>query len=204
MSLFGLTENNKEGNINRKETYKKVTRNIKEKNNDDIGKNKTLCKSIKTNKISCFKEAKSLKEKERENIYSGKKRKIRRVQSLNMNNANIDLIKINKNKKIENKNNAGTLNSDIDEPIISTKFSRPSKFIIINNNNIIIKEKNSLIDTKTIRAKKDKSNLKYNNEDKKEEDNKRRNKRKSFMRNVKQNVNLFNISSKKFKIFSDS
>ena len=215
-SLLGLFENNKEPKINRKETYKKLTRfaipEINEKNIEDIEKNNTKSKSIKANKISSFKESKSLKEKEKEkekdNINSNKKRKIRRVQTMNMKTIEADLIKIQKNKKRESKknvNNLNFINYISKEPLTSSKLSRPPGLIIINNNNIIFKKKNSLLDNKIIKDKKEKTIFKNNNKDNKEQDKKRKNKdRKSFMRNIKYNANLFTTSSKKFKMIPEN
>ena len=218
MSLLGIKESNKEEKVARKETYKKVTKflnsNINEKNNE-VEKTKFFSKSIKTNKLSSLKEIKIIKdnekenekEKEKEKLYSDRKRKLRRVQTMNMKNIQTNLIKLSEKKKFDGRRNASTLNQFNfikNEPLVSTKFVRPPKFIIINNNNIILKKKNSLIDNKSLRLKKEKYQVK-NNEEKKEELQKKRNKpRKSFMRNYKNTVKLGNSSSKKFKIFSDS
>ena len=218
MSLLGIKESNKEEKVARKETYKKVTKflnsNINEKNNE-VEKTKFFSKSIKTNKLSSLKEIKIIKdnekenekEKEKEKLYSDRKRKLRRVQTMNMKNIQTNLIKLSEKKKFGGRRNASTLNQFNfikNEPLVSTKIVRPPKFIIINNNNIILKKKNSMIDNKSLRLKKEKYQVK-NNEEKKEELQKKRNKpRKSFMRNYKNTVKLGNSSSKKFKIFSDS
>ena len=212
ISLFGLKENNKEENVKRKETFKKVTiflnPDLIEKNNDNNSRNKMFLKNVKDYKISSFKEMKSMKEKEKEKIISDRKRKLRRVQTMSMNKMEQDIIKVNENKKPELKKNGSTIdysNKVLKESLISTKFSRPTKFLMINNNNKIFRKKNSLFDNKSIKLKKDKSNSKYN-EDKKEDDIKRKNKaRKSFLKNVNHTIKFYNNScTKKFKIFSDA
>ena len=212
ISLFGLKENNKEENVKRKETFKKVTiflnPDLIEKNNDINSRNKMFPKNIKDYKISSFKAMKSMKEKEKEKINSDRKRKLRRVQTMSMNKMEQDIIKVNENKKPELKKNRSTIdysNKVLKESLISTKFSRPTKFLMINNNNKIFRKKNSLFDNKSIKLKKDKSNSKYN-EDKKDDDIKRKNKaRKSFLKNVNHTIKFYNNSSiKKFKIFSDA
>ena len=105
----------------------------------------------------------------------------------------------------ENTLSQSTNNNNIKEPLISTKFTRPSKFVIINNNinNIILRKKNSLFDNKTVR-KKDRSSVKFNEEIIEEEEKKRKNKpRKSFIRNAKNTVKISNKDFNKLRIFSD-
>ena len=213
LALFGLKENNKEENVKRKETYKKVTRflipDIIEKTNDNNVKNKMLPKTIKAYKISSFKQFKSAKEKEKEKekIYSDRKRKLRKVQTMDMKNIEPDLININENKKPELKKNGSAiniLNYDEKEILISTKLTRTTKYLI-GSYNKTFRKKNSLLDNKNIKLKKDKS-ISKQNEDKKDDEFKRRNKpRKSFLKNVNHSIKFYNNSStKKFKIFSDS
>ena len=113
ISLFGLKENNKEENVKRKETFKKVTiflnPDLIEKNNDNNSRNKMFLKNVKDYKISSFKEMKSMKEKEKEKINSDRKRKLRRVQTMSMNKMEQDIIKVNDNKKPELKKNGSTI-----------------------------------------------------------------------------------------------
>ena len=204
VSLFGLKETNQE--LTRKETYKKVTKflnpNIIDKINDS---DKNKIKSVKTSKISSLKEMKPIKDKEK--YYSDKKRKIRRIHSLNMGNIDIELFTINENKKVNIKNSYNSLIQFkflMKEPIISTKLTRPQEFVINNNNtnkNRIYK-KNSLLDNKSIKLKKDKNNVKFN--DQINEDRQKKNKvRKSFARNSKNTVKIFSNGLNKLKLLSD-
>ena len=151
-----------------------------------------LPKSIKAYKISSFKQFKSAKEKEKEKekIYSDRKRKLRKVQTMDMKNIEPDLININENKKPELKKNGSAiniLNYDEKEILISTKLTRTTKYLI-GSYNKTFRKKNSLLENKNIKLKKDKS-ISKQNEDKNDDEFKRRNN---------------NSSTKKFKIFSDS
>ena len=219
-SLFGVKESTQDSDVSRKETYKKLSKLynpiISEKNekNSETEKKHFLSKSIKTNKISSFKEMKIIKEKEKEKekykFLSDKKRKIRRNQTLNMANIPLESVKPIENKeqeivKFKENTLSQSTNNNIKEPLISTKFTRPSKFVIINNNinNIILRKKNSLFDNKTVR-KKDRSSVKFNEEIIEEEEKKRKNKpRKSFIRNAKNTVKISNKDFNKLRIFSD-
>ena len=201
VSLFGLKETNEE--LKRKETYKKVTKflnpNITDKNNDS---DKNKFKSVKTSKMSSLKEMESIKEKDK--FYSDKKRKVRRTQSLNMMNVGTELSTINENKKMNIKNSHNSLIKFkflTKEPIISTKLARPQEFVINNNNNNKILKKNSLFDNKSIRLKKDKNNVKFNEQINEERPKKYR-VRKSFARNSKNTVKIFN-GLNKLKLLSD-
>ena len=145
--------------------------------------------------------------KDKEKYYSDKKRKIRRIHSLNMGNIDIELFTINENKKVNIKNSYNSLIQFkflMKEPIISTKLTRPQEFVINNNNtnkNRIYK-KNSLLDNKSIKLKKDKNNVKFN--DQINEDRQKKNKvRKSFARNSKNTVKIFSNGLNKLKLLSD-
>ena len=158
-------------------------------------------KSVKTSKMSSLKEMESIKEKDK--FYSDKKRKVRRTQSLNMMNVGTELSTINENKKMNIKNSHNSLIKFkflTKEPIISTKLARPQEFVINNNNNKILK-KNSLFDNKSIRLKKDKNNVKFNEQINEERPKKYR-VRKSFARNSKNTVKIFN-GLNKLKLLSD-
>ena len=210
-SLFGIKESTQDSDMSRKETYKKVSKffipNITEKNNEKEKKN-FFSKSIKSYKISSFKDMKSLKaqEKDKEKFFSDKKRKIRRNQTLNMANIQPYTTRANENKESIMRYTQNTLpqfNTILKDPIFSTKFARPSKFVIINNNNIILRKKNSLFDNKTIR-KKEKVNVKFSDKIKEEEEKKRKNKtRKSFIRNGKNTVKIIIKNFNKLSLFSD-
>ena len=210
-SLFGIKESTQDSDVSRKETYKKVSKffipNITEKNNEKEKKN-FFSKSIKSYKISSFKDMKSMKaqEKDKEKFFSDKKRKIRRNQTLNMANIQPYTTRANENKESIMRYSQNTLpqfNTILKDPIFSTKFTRPSKFVIINNNNIILRKKNSLFDNKTIR-KKEKVNVKFSDKIKEEEEKKRKNKtRKSFIRNGKNTVKIINKNFNKLSLFSD-
>ena len=210
-SLFGIKESTQDSDMSRKETYKKVSKffipNITEKNNEKEKKN-FFSKSIKSYKISSFKDMKSMKaqEKDKEKFFSDKKRKIRRNQTLNMANIQPYTTRANENKESIMRYSQNTLpqfNTILKDPIFSTKFTRPSKFVIINNNNIILRKKNSLFDNKTIR-KKEKVNVKFSDKIKEEEEKKRKNKtRKTFIRNGKNTVKIINKNFNKLSLFSD-
>ena len=222
-SLFGIKESTQDSDVSRKETYKKVSKffipniteknNVTEKNNDKEKNNEKekknfFSKSIKSYKISSFKEMKPVKaqEKDKEKFFSDKKRKIRRNQTLNMANIQTYSTKANENKEPlirYSQNTLSQFNTILKEPIFSTKFTRPSKFVIINNNNIILRKKNSLFDNKTVR-KKEKVNVKFSDKIKEEEEKKRKNKkRKSFIRNGKNTVKIINKDFNKLSLFSD-
>ena len=74
------------------------------------------------------------KDKEKEKINTDKKRKIRRVQTLNIKNPNPYLSKLNHKKEAKKIHSTIKQNQTKKDLLISTKLARPSKFIIINNN----------------------------------------------------------------------
>ena len=74
------------------------------------------------------------KDKEKEKINTDKKRKIRRVQTLNIKNPNSYLSKLNHKKEAKKIHSTIKQNQTKKDLLISTKLARPSKFIIINNN----------------------------------------------------------------------
>ena len=152
-------------------------------------KNKFLQKPIKNHKINSFKNVKSTtKEKEKEKTISDKKRKLRRVQTMNMKIS--ELIKFNESKKKEKKKKEHACykyNNNTDDHLFSTKISRPTKLVIINTNNIIIKKKNSLIEDKNSRSKPKKNIVKFNGDDEKN----RYRVRKSFAKNSKASLKIF-------------
>lgn len=214
LSLFQFKENQEnqqEPEITRKDTSKKIREylntNIIEKRekSNELEKNNFLSKSRKTYKLSSFEEMQSTKQKRKEKINLDKKRKIRRFQTLNMGNTPKDLIKNNENKKNDFKKENKLLiqiNYPVKEPLIFSKFARPSKFAIVNNNKVYNKI-NSFFDNRSIKLKKDKNNVKYK-EEIKEEDIKREYKvRKSFAKNTKNTVKVFSNGLNRLKIISD-
>ena len=217
-SLFGIKESTQDSDVSRKDTYRRVSKflnfNIPEKHTNETEKRNFISKSIKTYKLSSFKDMKSVKEKdkdkdkekEKDKYLSNKKRKLRRNQTLNMANVPTDSVRTHDNKelnlKLSSQNTLSHFNNIIKEPIFSTKFTRPSKFVIINNNNIILRKKNSLFEKKSLR-KKERVNVKFS-EEIKEEEKKRKNKpRKSFIRNGKNTVKIINSDFSRFKLFSE-
>ncbi len=102
-----------------------------------------------------------------------------------------ELIKFNESKKKEKKKKEHACykyNNNTDDHLFSTKISRPTKLVIINTNNIIIKKKNSLIEDKNSRSKPKKNIVKFNGD---EEKNRYR-VRKSFAKNSKASLKIFN------------
>ena len=91
----------------------------------------------KTYKLNSFKDLKTIRERVKEKINMNanvdKKRKLRRVQTLNIRNQPVN--KLSHKKDLKKSDNAyKQINTIINGPVISTKFTRPSKFVIINNN----------------------------------------------------------------------
>ena len=233
-SLFGIKESMQDSDVSRKDTHRRVSifsaTNIPEKHTNETEKKILISKWIKTYKLSSFKEMKQVKykdkekdkdkdkdkekdkdkdkdkEKDKEKYLSDKKRKLRRIQTLNVANVPTNSVRTQENKELNIKISQNTLsqfNNIAKEPIFSTKFTRPSKFVIINNNNIILTKKNSLFDKKTTR-KKERPNVKFSEEIKEEEEKKRKSKpRKSFIRNGKNTVKIINSDFRRFKLFSE-
>ena len=217
-SLIGIKDNVQEAVLKREDTYEKskedlrvkITEKDKEK---QIEKNKSNnFHERKAHKMNSFKDLKTIreireKEKENENekLNADKKRKLRRVQTLNLRNQPHYLNKLP--QKQETKKTDSVLkqvNQILKEPMISTKFARPSKFVIINNNinnaNIILKKdvrkKNSLFGIKRLDFKIQKTI--------KEKEKEKNNVRSSLKRNAKHTVKLFSPEFKGFKMTSDS
>ena len=96
--------------------------------------------------MNSLKDLQTIREKTNDKTNFDKKRKLRRVQTLNLRNQPQLLSKLNQKKEAKKNNDAviKQVNQILKEPIISTKFARPSKFVIINNNinnaNIIVKK----------------------------------------------------------------
>ena len=99
---------------------------------------------------------------------SEKRRKFRGIQTINLKNKSQFINKFNQEKEPKKSDNLNTLkqiNEILKEPIVSTKSSRPSKLVIINNNisnaNIILNKdynkKHSLVDSKISDIKKEKA-----------------------------------------------
>lgn len=171
-SLFGIKEGIQEPIIKRRDTLEDITKKAKGRLNkgeiklEKRGSFKSNSHEI-TNKMHSFKDLKTIREKQKEkiNIENNKKRKLRRVQTLNIRNQPF-INKLSQKKEIKKTDSAlKQVNQLIKESITSTKFTRPSKFVIINNNinnaNIILKKevnkKNSLFNIKKSDFQKQKS-----------------------------------------------
>ena len=177
----------------------------KRERSNDLEKDNFFSKSRKTYKLSSFKEMQSTKQKRKEKINFDKKRKIRRFQTLNMGNTQTDLIKVNENKKNDLKNENKVLVKSTflkKDPIISSKFARPSQFAIVNNSKIYNKI-NSFFHNRSIKLKKGKNNFKYNEEIKEENIKKEYKVRKSFARNAKNTVRIINNGLNRLKFISE-
>ena len=115
------------------------------------------------------------------------------------------MIKVNENKKNDLKNENKVLVKSTflkKDPIISSKFARPSQFAIVNNSKIYNKI-NSFFDNRSIKLKKDKNNFKYNEEIKEENIKKEYKVRKSFARNAKNTVRIINNGLNRLKFISE-
>ena len=210
-SLFGLKDSTQEPVLKREDTFekhndKKENVKIEEEKNSEKSSAISNSNEHKNYKMNSFKELKTVREKTKE--YLEKKKKYRRTQTINIGKEPFSMEnKMNHKKeikKVETVSRQANMNPLLKEPIISTKFARPSKFLIINNNinnaNIIIKKevkkKNSLFGNKrsdlkilkTIREKeKDKICV-----------------RNSLKKNPKHTVKLFSPAFKGIKMNSDS
>ena len=205
-SLFGLKENNQEEKILNDDTLKRP--NIKIMEN----------KALPLNNLNNKKNKKEEKD-EKGKIISDKKRKLRRVQTLNFRKKDKDFnLKFSQKTQIEMFPNEGIINQPkkkLNENIYSSKFTRPQKFVIINNNinnaNIIIKKsknkKNSLFETKKT-ANIEKTLVKSDNNSKENIKEKEKtnaiNLRNSFKRNVKHTVKVYNHEFNRLNIYEDS
>ena len=119
-------------------------------------------------KFGSLKNLETIKENVKEKRNSEKRRKFRGIQTINLKNKSQFINKLNQEKdtkKSDNLNALKQINEILKEPIVSTKSSRPSKLVIINNNinnaNIILNKdynkKHSLVDSKISDIKKEKA-----------------------------------------------
>ena len=180
--LFGQKEPNQDYILTREDTYEQkpamlLNSKLFDKSERQLSKNESAnSNERKTYKLNSFKDLKTIRERVKEKINMNanvdKKRKLRRVQTLNIRNQPVN--KLSHKKDLKKSDNAHKqINTIINGPVISTKFTRPSKFVIINNNinnninnaNIIfrkdINKKNSLFgvqryDFKRLKTKKEK------------------------------------------------
>ena len=214
-SLFGSKDNSQDEIIKREDTYEKINKQLNVKITEEIKKaEKDICISFNNNlekkrafKMNSYKDLQIIREKAKEEqLNIDKKKRLRRVQTLNAKNQPPLMNKLNQKKepnKIESTLNQ--VNPILKEQIISTKVARPSKFVIINNNinnaNIIIKnevkKKNSLFVNK-------RSSDFRNQKPIKEKDEEKNKVRSSLRRNGKNTVKLFSPRFKGFKLSSGS
>lgn len=197
-SLFELKDNNAEGKILNDDTLKRP--NIKIMEN----------KAFPLNNKNIKKEEKDEKGK----IISDKKRKLRRVQTMNFRKKEKGFnLKFSQKTQTEMLQNEGIINHSkkkLNENTYSSKFTRPQKFVIINNNinnaNIIIKKsrnkKNSLFETKKT-ANGEKALVKSHNNS--QENIKEKEKTNIIhLRNVKHTVKVYNREFNRLNIYEDS
>ena len=214
-SLFGIKDNIQEDVLKREDTFEKSKEDLKVKiieKEKQVEKDKSNLPERKTNKMNSFKDLKTIREireKENEKLNMDRKRKLRRVQTLNLRNQPAYLNKLSQKKEIKKTDSVlKQVNQILKEPMISTKFARPSKFVIINNNinnaNIIlkkdVKKKNSLFGIPRLEFKRQKT-IKEKDKEKEKEKN---NVRSYLKRNAKHTVKLFSPEFKGFKMTSDS
>ena len=210
-SLFGIKDNIQEAVLKMEDTYEKSKEDLKMKTIEkekekQIETNKSNLQERKAQKMNSFKDLKTIREireKENEKLNIDRKRKLRRVQTLNLRNQPPYLNKLSQKKEIKKSDSVlKQVNQILKEPMISTKFARPSKFVIINNNinnaNIIlkkdVKKKNSLFGIKRLEFKRQKTI----------KEKEKNNVRGSLKRNAKHTVKLFSPEFKGFKMTSDS
>ena len=213
-SLFGIKDNSHEPILDREDTYEKhkdkLNVKINEKDYSGKGRN-NKSHERKRNKMNSFKDLKVIREKTNEKMNLDKKRKLRRVQTLNLRNQPELLSKLKEKKETKTNDNIDPILNQVNqihqilkEQNISTKLARPSKFVIINNNinnaNIIVKKevkkKNSLFGVKKNEFKKQKTikeKVKGNNII-----------RSSVKKNAKHTVKLFAPEFGSIKIPSDT
>ena len=139
-NLFGQKEPNHEAVLTREDTYemKPLTllhSKLFDKSEKQLSKNdSTNSNEKKTYKLNSFKDLETIREKVKEKMNVDKKRKLRRVNTLNLRNQPVT----NKlgHKKDSKKSDSvhKQINNILKGPVISSKFERPSKFVIINNN----------------------------------------------------------------------
>ena len=207
-SLFGMKDDGQETVLKREDTFdnqnnKKLDEKILTEEDNKFEKNNsnTNMHERKTYKMNSFKDLKTIREK----TNADKKRNIRRIQTLNPKNQPVFINKLSQKKEIKKKDSIlKQVNKILKEPIISTKITRPSKYVIINNNinnaNIIfnkdVKKKNSLFSLKSLEFQRQKFI--------KEKDKEKDNIRSSMKRTVKHIVRLFNPEFHRINLPLDS
>ena len=139
--LLGIKENkenNTENNPTREDTNVKPNINRVYESEKNSYKNQIEMHERKPQKLNSFKNLKlkrdNEKDKEKEKINTEKKRKLRRVQTLNVKNPNSYLSKLNHKREAQKNHSTIKQNQAKKDLLISTKLARPSKFIIVNNN----------------------------------------------------------------------
>ena len=139
--LLGIKENkenNTENNPTREDTNIKPNINRVYESEKNSYKNQIEIHDRKPQKLNSFKNLKlkrdNEKDKEKEKINTEKKRKLRRVQTLNVKNPNSYLSKLNHKREAQKNHSTIKQNQAKKDLLISTKLARPSKFIIVNNN----------------------------------------------------------------------
>ena len=168
--LFGQKETSHEAMLTREDTYvQKPNLFLFERRERQLTKNDSnRSHEKKAYKLNSFRDLQTIRErvKEKINMNVDKKRKLRRVQTLNLRNQPVSskLSQKKNSKKSDNVNKQ--IHSLLKGHMISTKFLRPSKFVIINNNinnninnaNIIfrkeVKKKDSLYEVQNYDFKK--------------------------------------------------
>ena len=136
--LFGQKETSHEAMLTREDTYvQKPNIFLFERGERQLTKNDSNhSHEKKTYKLNSFKDLQTIRErvKEKINMNVDKRRKLRRVQTLNLRNQPVSskLSQKKNSKKSDNVNKQ--IHSLLKGHMISTKFLRPSKFVIINNN----------------------------------------------------------------------
>ena len=203
--LFGQKEPNHDFILTREDTYVPkpiglLNSKLFDKSERQLSKNdSTHSNDRKTYKLNSFKDLKTIREKVKEkiNMNVDKKRKLRRVQTLNLRNQPVTNKLSHKKDSKKSDSVHKQINTILKGPMISTKFTRPSKFVIINNNinnninnaNIIfrkdVNKKNSLFgvqryDIKRLKTIKEKGKDLITN-----------GRRNSLRKNVKHTLRLF-------------
>ena len=157
-------ENNQDAILTRENTVEIKSNHFQSKLSDKekkhIIRNENIDSQERKNiRLNSLKDLKTIRERS-ENI--DKKNKIRRTQTLNMKD---QPLKYQKKESIKKESSLKQVNEIIKGSMVSTKFVRPSKFIIINNNinnaNIIVKndinKKNNLFGLNRVDSRKQKT-----------------------------------------------
>jgi hypothetical protein len=144
--LFGQKETNHEATLTREDTYEQKPSTFLNSKLTLFEKERHLTKNEssnsherKTYKLNSLKDLKPIREISNEKANIDKK-KLRRVQTLNMREKSTTATnktsqkKEKEIKKNENNNAQKQITTVIKGPVTSTKLARPSKFVIINNN----------------------------------------------------------------------